>query len=218
MGATSYRKGISSKMPEHESQAITLCDGTEVIIRHIRPEDAARLQALFARLSPESIFFRFLGLRKELPDKEAEQLAGVDQQSRMAFVATVQQNGQEIVAVARYAAIPETWPLEAEAAIVVQDSYQGRGLGTILMGRLATYARTQGIHAFRATVHQGNARIMRFIQRSGLPTRSRVEPGGLEIWIGLGPDRHPGDGGSSGVAEAEISHARRATRCLCAIA
>jgi RimJ/RimL family protein N-acetyltransferase len=173
-------------MPEHESEAVTLCDGTKVTIRHIRPEDAARLQALFARLSPESIFFRFLGLRKDLPDKEAEQLAGVDRQSRMALVATVRQSGEEeIIAVARYATIPGIRPPEAEAAIVVQDSYQGRGLGTILMDRLATYARTQGIHAFRATVHQDNARIMRFIRRSGLPTTSNVGRGMQEIRIGL---------------------------------
>ena len=121
-----------------------------------------------------------------MPDKEAEQLAGVDRQSRMALVATVRQSGEEeIIAVARYATIPGTRPPEAEAAIVVQDSYQGRGLGTILMDRLATYARTQGIDAFRATVHQDNARIMRFIQRTGLPTTSRAGRGMQEIRIGL---------------------------------
>jgi GNAT superfamily N-acetyltransferase len=173
-------------MPERESEAVTLCGGTEVTIRHIRPEDAARLQALFARLSPESVFHRFLGLRKELPDREAEQLAAVDRQSCMAFVATVPQNrGEGIIAVARYVTVPGTRPLEAEAAIVVEDRYQGRGLGTILMDRLATYARAQGIDAFRATVHQDNARILRFIRRSGLPTTSSVGRGMQEIRIGL---------------------------------
>jgi RimJ/RimL family protein N-acetyltransferase len=171
------------------SEAVTLRDGTPVMIRPIRPDDARRLQELFARLSPESISFRFLGHPKELPDEQAEQLANVDYRTRMALVATREQCDEEhIIAVARYAVDPAVEPDLAETAIVVEDEYQHRGLGTLLLKRLVTYARTHDIHAFTATVRHDNVQIMRFVRHSGLPTESKLEAGTWEILVRLKPE------------------------------
>jgi len=170
-------------------EPVTLRDGTAVTIRPIRPDDARRLQALFYRLSPESISLRFLGHPKELPDAQAEQLANVDYQKRMALVATREQDGEEhIIAVARYAADPAGQPDLAEAAIVVEDEYQKRGLGTLLLSRLVAYAQAHGIRAFMATVHQNNIQIMRFVRHSGLPAESTLEAGVWEIVVKLEPE------------------------------
>jgi len=172
-------------------EVITLRDGTMVTIRPIRPDDAPRLQVLFYRLSPESIALRFLGHPKELPDEQAQQLANVDYQTRMALVAIHEQDDEEhIIAVARYAA-DSAQPDLAEAAIVVEDEYQKRGLGTLLLTRLVAYARTHGIRAFMATVHHDNVQIMRFIRRSGLPSESKLEAGVWEIMVKLEPDWSP---------------------------
>ncbi len=174
-------------MPETPAkpEEVTLRNGTVVTIRPIRPDDAPRLQALFYRLSPESIALRFLGHLKELPLEQAQQLATVDYRTRMALVATRQQNGEEdIIAVARYAA-DSAKPDLAEAAIVVEDEYQKRGLGTLLLTRLVAYARTHGIRAFMATVHHDNVQIMRFIRQSGLPTESKLEAGIWQIVVKL---------------------------------
>jgi hypothetical protein len=74
---------------------------------------------LFERLSSGSILIRFLGYRKELSDKRSEDLSNVDYQSRMAFVATDGQGGEEkLIAVARYALLQRNEPELAEAAIV----------------------------------------------------------------------------------------------------
>jgi RimJ/RimL family protein N-acetyltransferase len=170
-------------------EAVTLRDGSIVTIRPIRPDDARRLQGLFARLSPESISFRFLGHPKELPGEQAEQLANVDYHTRMALVATREQGGEEhIIAVARYAVDPAAGPDLAEAAVVVEDEYQNRGLGTLLLKRLVAYAQTHGIRAFMATVRHDNVRIMRFIRRSGLPTESKLAAGAWEILVKLEPE------------------------------
>ncbi len=170
-------------------EAIALRDGTTVTIRPIRPDDAPRLQALFYRLSPESIALRFLGQLKELPYEQARQLANVDYRERMALVATRQQDGEErIIAVARYAVDPTARPDVAEAAIVVEDVYQKRGLGTLLLIRLVAYARTHGIRAFTATVHQDNIQIMRFVRHSGLPAESKLEAGVWDILVKLDPE------------------------------
>lgn len=169
-----------------QGEVVTLRDGTAVAVRPIRPDDAPRLQGLFSRLSPESIWLRFMSHAQELSDEEAQRLANVDYDEHMALVATIDSRGQEqIIAVARYAQIPTADPGLAEAAIVVEDAYQGRGLGTLLLTRLVAYARSHGVTAFLATLRQENHRIMQFIQRSGLPTESHLEAGVWEIKVDL---------------------------------
>lgn len=169
-------------------ERVSLRDGTLVSIRPIRPDDAPRLQALLTRLLPASIYLRFLEYRKALSDQEARSLAEVDYHNRMAFVAFVEQGPEErIIGVARYAVVESAVPCSAEAAIVVEDEYQGRGLGTILLKRLVSYARENGVHSFWATVHRNNAQILRFIKRSGLPVERKVlKEGAWDIRVRLG--------------------------------
>ncbi|MBI4772013.1 MAG: GNAT family N-acetyltransferase [Chloroflexi bacterium] len=159
----------------------TLRDGTVVTVRPIRPDDAPRLQATFSRLSEESIFLRFLDHRKALPDAEARQLAALDYHSRMALVAVVEEQGQEtVIGVARYAVADPTRPDIAEAAVTVEDRFQGWGLGLLLTGRLAAYARSHGITTWLAEVSVENNRMIQFIRRSGLPVKRKLESG---VWV-----------------------------------
>jgi len=112
--------------------------------------------------------------------------ANLDYKTHMALVALIREGDEEqIIGVARYALIQDRSE-SAEAAIVVRDDYQSKGLGSLLMGRLVQYARDQGVKSFIATVHTSNARIRYFIQRSGLANkRVMVEPGVWEIRIYL---------------------------------
>jgi RimJ/RimL family protein N-acetyltransferase len=202
---------VHPPQPRAERETVTLRDGTQVIIRGIRPDDAPRLQDLFHRLSPESIYFRFLGRPKDLPLAQAERLANVDCEQCMAFVATHGRDDvRDIVAVARYAQVAGR-PGLAEAGVVVEDQYQGRGLGTLLLKRLTAYAREHGVQAFYASVHPANNQILRFIQRSGLPTESRLEAGVWEmhVYLDRGGEKesdagHP-DGGHSAAGHLDAA-------------
>src|SRR4030065_814108 len=108
-----------------QPETAPLKDATTVVIRPIRPDDAADLQATFQRLSMESIYLRFLSFKKELPDEEARYLATVDYISRMAFVAIAEENSREIVVgVSRYAMDDPDNPEYAESAVVGEDEYQ----------------------------------------------------------------------------------------------
>ncbi len=110
-----------------------LRDGTRVLLRPIRPDDAPRLQALHARLSPQSVYLRWLSAHPVLTDEEAANLSQLDYRDRMAYVAILPEaSPDEIMGVARYAAIPSEGPGVAEAAVAVADAYQQRGLGTLL--------------------------------------------------------------------------------------
>jgi acetyltransferase len=169
-------------------ETFTLKDGTQVVIRPIRPDDADHLQETFQRLSMESIYLRFLSFKKELPDEEAKYLATVDYTSRMAFVALAQDNGRDIVVgVSRYAMDDPQNPEYAESAVVVEDEYQGRGLGKLLLWRLVNYARAKGIHILRGNMQVGNNRMLDLVHRSGLPHHTRYVDGIWEVDIDIRP-------------------------------
>ena len=166
-------------------EKVNLRDGTEVLLRPIEPTDAERLQGLFNRLSAESIYLRFLEPLKELTLKAAQRYATVDYHGNMAIVAALPEDA-ELIGVARYGQSSPPEPGVVDAAVVVADAFQGRGLGTILLLRLVEYARTQDIKAMHATVHQSNAQIMRFITKSGLPTERKLADGVWDIRVSLG--------------------------------
>jgi acetyltransferase len=171
-------------------EVVTLKDGSLVTLRPIRPDDAPRLQEGFSRLTPHTIYMRFLKVARELTDQQAREMAEVDYQKRMAIVGYVLEGGQErLVVVARYELLDRDEPGLAEAAIVVRDDYQGRGLGKISMQHLVEYASRHGVRGLVATVHANNTPLLSFIRNSGVPFRRKIiEPGIWEISIPLIPE------------------------------
>jgi acetyltransferase len=169
-----------------DPEEVTLKDGTQILIRPIRADDAEDLKEAFQRLSMESIYLRFLSVKKELTDEEARTLSTVDYCARMAFVAICKENDREIVVgVSRYALLDARKPEMAESAVVVADEYQGRGIGKILLRRLVSYARTKGIDYLRGNMQIGNNRMLELVKRSGLPHQTRFVDGIWEVNIDI---------------------------------
>jgi RimJ/RimL family protein N-acetyltransferase len=156
----------------------TLADRTAVSLRPIRPDDVPALQALHARLSPETIYWRYLGVHPVLATAEAERLTHVDCENCVAFVTTCTENSQEdIVGVARYERLGAGHADEAEFTIVVEDRFQRRGIGTLLWRQLTAQARAHGIRLFVAVIHPENQRMWRFMRRSGLKMDTKLYGG-----------------------------------------
>jgi acetyltransferase len=162
-------------------KTVRLRDGSEVSIRPIRPEDEPALTALYARLSPHTAYQRFFTVMRRLPPEWAHVLANVDYDRRMAFVALAP--GDELIAVARYACDADAD--DAEIAVVVQDGWQGRGLGTTLLAELMEYARGRGIRRFRAYVLADNARMLAVLGRAATVLDRRTEAGIVSLRLGL---------------------------------
>jgi len=166
-------------------EIITMANGESIHIRPIRPDDALRLQASLVKMSPETIYDRFMGYKKALDDQEARYLTSLDYDSHMALVATTQANNEEnILGVARYHLLGDK-PHTAEFAIVISDSHQRQGLGTHLMRRLMEYAQVHGIRTFMGFAHEGNVRLLQFVQRSGYPIERKFKNGIWEIRVNL---------------------------------
>jgi RimJ/RimL family protein N-acetyltransferase len=188
-----------------------LHDGTPVEIREIRADDGERLQASHARLSPESRYRRFLSAKPTLSEADARYLVEIDGCGHYALVATSSVDGHqgEIIAVARFVALPET-PRTAEFAIVVGDAYQRQGLASGLMDRLAAAAVARGIERFRAVMLSDNLAIQRLLERlavGDVQTDLRGEVTEMEIGLAA---REARKSGRCGLGLRTLTSSRRA--------
>ena len=154
----------------------SLPDGTEVLFRHIRPDDKGRLLAAVERLSPESSYKRFLSPKPSLNSSELRYLTEIDGHDHVAIAAVLADEPDTIVGVARYVRLRDL-PDTAEAAIVVGDAHQGMGLGRELGRRLADEARDSGISRFTATLLGDNVAAHRLFHAISDRLEGRVEGG-----------------------------------------
>ena len=168
------------------SGVLELRDGVRVPVREIRAEDAPALRRLVGRSSERSIELRFFGPVKELSEQEARRFAEVDGKDRFALVALDPEDEDEIVAVVRYEREGDTDG--AEYAVLVEDRFQGRGLGSGLTRCLIEGAKERGIKRLHALVLRENGRMLRLLQSLGLTERKRWENGLEHIEIDLRPD------------------------------
>jgi GNAT superfamily N-acetyltransferase len=139
-------------------EAHTLRDGRRVVLRHVRPDDAAEMRRAFDRLSPGSRYRRFFGGVSQLSDASLYYLTHVDGHDHVAIVATCESPDLKVeqgLGVARFVRLHDA-PTVAEAAVTVVDDAQRMGLGRLLAMALAVAARERGIHTFRAEVLADN--------------------------------------------------------------
>lgn len=147
-------------------------------LRLIRPDDEPRLVTLYGRLSRHTAYQRFFAAMQRLPPDWAHFLANVDYQTRLALVVEDPAAG-ELVAVARYE--PSGEPGVAEVAFVVQDAWQGKGLGRLLLRELLTAAEARGIPRFRAYVLADNYRMLHLLSRDTRILQRRIESGVADL-------------------------------------
>ena len=158
-----------------------LPDGTRLLVRPLSPGDGDALRAFHLGLSPQTVYSRFFYARGPLTDAEVAYFTHVDQRSRVALAAMVE---GELIGVARYDRLPGT--TDAEAACVVTDAWQGRGVGTLLLARLAGIARRSGVRRFVAETLLSNSRLLRLLAELA-PIRTSVDSGLAHIQLDLAP-------------------------------
>lgn len=139
--------------------------GDEImIIRPIRPEDAAAHTAFFARLSPTDIRYRFFSAMRELSPEQTVRLTQVDYDWEMAFIAVRESTG-ETVGVSRLACDADG--RSGEFAVIVQADMKGKGLASHLMRRLIDWGRSRGLKEIVGQILADNHPMLAFIKRLG---------------------------------------------------
>jgi RimJ/RimL family protein N-acetyltransferase len=170
----------SPEYPKEFEQEVALRDGTRLRIRPVLPEDEPRLITLYSRLSRDTRYQRFFAFRKRLPPDWAHHFANVDYRRRMALVAERDLEWRpELIGVSRYEVADEHDA--AEVALVVQDYWQGKGLGAILLNEILRAGRANGIDRFRAYVLADNDRLLAMLSRMTDVQQRKTDQGVAEI-------------------------------------
>lgn len=151
--------------PKALEQRATDRRGEALVIRPIRATDERMVHDLFYRLSADTVHQRFFALRKFMPHSNLQTMCTIDYDREMTLVAVVGREGKErVVGLAGYCTCPDGF---AEASFVVEDEFQGRGIGTLLMRRLTEIAEARGVRGYRAMVFADNARMLRVFEHCG---------------------------------------------------
>ena len=152
--------------PAHLVARSQLPDGTDIVVRPIRPEDAEMEQDFIRELSDEAKYFRFMQALQELTPEMLVRFTQIDYDHEMAFIATRERNGkEEELGVARYVINPDR--RSCEFALVVSDRWQRKGLAHRLMHHLMAVARTRGLETIEGEVLSNNTKMLELVKALG---------------------------------------------------
>jgi GNAT superfamily N-acetyltransferase len=160
----------------------TVIAGRRLSLRLLEPSDANLIRQFYGRLSSETIYRRFLSPITLPNEALVRRLVDIDHHDRDALIALDERG---IAGVARYGIAPSG--ASHEVAVVVADDWQGHGLGSLLLRRLAHIARLRGIASFHATMLGDNRRAQALVLGLSPRTSMHFEAGYLEADIPLRP-------------------------------
>ncbi len=166
-------------------EAAILPGGFEVCVRAASLEDEDLLRAMFSRLSPETVYRRFHAPYPRVPGWVLDLFLNVDHRYREALVAVVE---GEAVGHAMYARSSGERG-EAEIGIVIEDAWQAKGIGKLLLSRLAAEAQRRGIAAFTGEVLGDNRRALGFFSAALPAAKFTARGGAYHIFVPLGSSR-----------------------------
>jgi len=160
-----------------------LIDGATIGTRPVRPEDESALEELLGGMSDRSRWFRFFSAAADVQAAARQAAVGPG----VGGVVAVAGESGGLVGHALYV---RDGARRAEVAFEVADAWQGRGVGTILLGAAAAQAAAEGIGTFTAAVLPENHTMIDVFRQSGFPVEVRTHPGELSVELptAIGPE------------------------------
>ena len=167
---------VPEPYPGALERQMALKNGETLSIRPIRPDDEPRLVELYSRLSRHTAYQRFFTVMQRLPRDWVHYFANVDYRHRLALVAERETvAGVELIGVGRYE--PSDEEATGEVAFVLEDGYQGQGLGAVLLDAVLRAGAERGLTRFRAYVLTENHRMLRLLAHHTRIIESKTEQG-----------------------------------------
>jgi RimJ/RimL family protein N-acetyltransferase len=168
-------------------RTLTLPGGKRLRVRPIRPEDERGLADLYDRSSFQTRYQRFFTVMRRLPPDTARFLANVDYERRFALVVEdLTAPATSLVGVARY---EPSEPGVAEIAVVVEDPWQRKGLGSLLINELFRAGAENGVARFRAWVLADNHRMLGLLARHAQVLERTIDDGVIGLLVAPGVHR-----------------------------
>jgi acyl-CoA hydrolase/RimJ/RimL family protein N-acetyltransferase len=172
--------GKEGAYPEHLETYRTTRSGLEILLRPVKMSDEPILKDFFYSLSDESLYRRFISVRKDIPHETLQEFVIIDYTKEMVILAILpSENKEEVIGVGQYS-IDETTHT-AEVALVVRDDFQNKGVGTELLSYLTMLARKQGLLGFTAEVLATNTPMLHLFEKMGFDIQKRRVEGTYEL-------------------------------------
>ena len=154
-----------------------LADGTTVEIRPAAPGDYDAVKAMHEAMSPDNTYMRFFNVSRLSAETEARRVCRDPVPGRASLLALA---GGAVVGVASYVGRRDH-PEQAEVAFAVADDMHHRGIATLLLEHLVSYARSRGITTFTAETLTENKAMLGVFADAGLPVRRRFVEGVYQL-------------------------------------
>ncbi|OCK54978.1 GNAT family N-acetyltransferase [Bradyrhizobium sp. LMTR 3] len=161
-----------------------LSDGSRIEVRALQPEDEADMLAAVGKTSAQSLQRRFFVMKRHFSDKERVFFMDIDFRNHVAIVALADDAGRKvIVGGGRYIVFE---PGRAEMAFVVIDTWQGRGVGSLLMRHLIMIASAAGLNELTAEVLPENGAMLKVFGKFGFRPAAHRDPQTIHLVLKLG--------------------------------
>jgi acyl-CoA hydrolase/GNAT superfamily N-acetyltransferase len=163
------------RYPREVERRVTARGGETLLLRPIRPTDESKLVTLFYGMSEDALYRRFMRVVKHVAHEERQYFLDVDYADNMAVVLETSdpKSEPEIVAVAQY--FRRAPADSAEVGFIVKDSWQGQGLGRVLVDEMIRLARQAGLRALTADVLASNEAMLHLFRASGVSMSTASE-------------------------------------------
>src|SRR5664279_5268516 len=163
---------------------VLLADGGVAHLRPSGPADADAIRGMHGRSSPKTLYLRYFAAISTVSEEQIAIFTDVDHDSRVGLVAEL---GGEIIGAGTYNRDPVGDTDAADVAFLVEDSQQGRGLGSILLEHLAAAAQEHGIRRFTAEVLSQNTKMLRVFIDAGYTVHREYDSGVVDLVFDIEP-------------------------------
>jgi acyl-CoA hydrolase/GNAT superfamily N-acetyltransferase len=162
--------------PAHISNTQTFKGGVQVRFRAMKPSDEEAMRKFFYRSTREMIYYRFFYSIKTMSHDKMQEYVNVDYTKEISIVGLVGKKGNEkMIAEARLVRDERSYC--GEVAFLIDEDYQGIGIGSYLMEFLTSQAREQGLQGLTAEVLPDNQSMIKVFEKTNLPLEASLENG-----------------------------------------
>lgn len=172
--------GEFGEYPEHLEAYRTTRGGLKILIRPVKISDEPLLKEFFYDLSDESLYRRFMSMRKDMPHDRLQNFVVIDYTKEMVILAVLKEGGKEtVIGMGQYT--PDEKTLQVEAAIVVKDEFQRQGVGKEIVQYLVLLGKRRGLTGVTASVLMENKPMLRLLENSGFDIEKESVQGVYEM-------------------------------------
>ena len=172
--------GKRGEYPEHLESYRTTRTGFPILMRPVKISDEPWVKDFFYSLSDQSLYRRFISVRKDMPHERLQEFVIIDYTKEMVILATIKDSEiEKVVAIGQYGINGQTH--SAEVSLVVRDDYQNKGIGTTLLSYLTYLAKREGLMGFTAEVLVENQPMLHLFGKMGFDIQKQNAQGVYEL-------------------------------------